>query len=367
MSVPKDEKRSVILHVQEAVFEREGKYFLNLKTFGEEKRTDVNEEASKVAKFEHGMHSWSIASGTEIDSIEIGIVATQLAFSKGAQAIGSASIKIASIHPKPKPGGKPVPYKCLIMSHDRRNPSVVATLKVTVEIEDEAAKEQARREKEDRERREAEERARAEMEEAARREEAERLRLESEERLRREAESRARKQAEERSRREAEERARKEEEARLQREKEERARRDAEEEARREAEEHARREAEECVRREADERARRAAEERARREAEQQARVEAAERAMLEAEERAKREASERERQQAAALARLETEARARRDAEEHRRRQEEEVRTSASHKASLCARDAPHTLSLPWHPPRSLRTRQCWRHSHSR
>ena len=207
-----DEKRNVVVMIKEASYDKEGKYFLVLNCFGEEKRTDVSEEVAKVAKFKDRMHSWPIPVGTDPASIEVSFVATMLAFSRGAKEVGAHVLKVAEVKPAPEPGGRPVPHKLTLLSYDRRNPSPIATLKLTVEIEDEAAKERARLEKEERERQEAEEKARLEAEEAARlaAEEAARLaalQAAEEEARRKAAEAEAaRKAAEDKARREAEER-----------------------------------------------------------------------------------------------------------------------------------------------------------------
>ena len=360
----------MVVFIREAVFEKTGKYFININAFGEEKRTDVSDDVSKKMVFKQRMHSWPVAPAQlpGVMAADVRFAATQLLFSRGAQEVAVATLKLDDMPTKPERGGKPVPHTLVLMSFDRRHPAPVGTLKLTVELEDKAAKERARLEKEAAEQaaaeKEAAERAAAEAaaraaaekeaaekaareaaaaaaaekaaaEEAARvaaAAEAARVAAEkaaAEEKARREAELKAMRAAEEEARREAEEaarlaaeaRARVQEEERRRWEEEERRRREAEEKARREAEEKAKQErleAEEGARRE---RARRELKERLRREAEERARAEVEEQARREARERAAREEEERRRREEEERARREEDQRARREAEKAARR----------------------------------------------
>eukprot|EP00966_Prymnesium_polylepis_P186363 4319662-Prymnesium_polylepis.1 len=243
--------KSLVVTVTKSEFLREGKYYLTLKegTNGEEARTDVNEENSRMPQCKQRPHSFPVAADAEASQLTVRIGATQLMFSKGAKEIGSGTLTLSSLPRLPVVGGKPVTSK-LELKAEVRGPAApgppVATLSLSVKLVDQAAAERERlaaAEKAAEEvagQEEADEAARREAEEAAARREAEErvreaaeaevARLAKEAAARKEAEAAAQREAQERARAEAEERSR------LNRE---RARREAEEaeKARLEAEE----------------------------------------------------------------------------------------------------------------------------------
>ena len=80
------------LFIRSCTFEKPGRFYLKATAFGDEKRTDVTEEAATTAKFKQRLLSWAVPEDAQsqgsVDA-EVVVSATQLLFSRGDKVIGS--------------------------------------------------------------------------------------------------------------------------------------------------------------------------------------------------------------------------------------------------------------------------------------
>ena len=137
------EAPSLVVTVIKSEFQREGTYYLTLKdASGEERRTDVNEEASNTPQFKERQHTFRVLSGAETKDLTFRVGATQLLFSRGAKEIGSGTLTLSTLPRQPAVGEKPVQCK-LELHAEVRGPAVfvppVATLKLSIKLVDKAA------------------------------------------------------------------------------------------------------------------------------------------------------------------------------------------------------------------------------------
>ena len=141
------------LFLRSCIFEKPGKFYLSARCFGVEQRTDVTEESGTTAKFKQRLLVWPVPSDASILDAKIVVGATQLLFSRGDRLIGEATIRLRDLKPPPEAGGKGVEHRADVIAADARGTKVGA-LKVSVQLDDPAARSQ----------KEAEEAARAEQE-----------------------------------------------------------------------------------------------------------------------------------------------------------------------------------------------------------